>query len=121
MSLEEFTVFQEPANEAWLATYRLSGSPGLAADRVQILADKVGHGGARQMAPEVLHRVQLWCVCREVFHLQPSTIPLQIRLYLLPAMRRQAIPQQEGLLPPEVTLHDPQVRQQLGLLHRSRL
>lgn len=92
----------------------------LGANRTEILADELGHVGPRQMAPEVLDRVQFRRVGWQILHRQPLRLLRDPSLHLAAPMSWQSIPQQNRLWSRHVSLERLQVRQHLRLFDRPR-
>ena len=93
----------------------------LGSNRLEILTDELSHVGSRQMAPEILDRVQLGRVGRQVFHGQPVLLLRDPRLHLPTAMSWQSVPQQHHSPSAKVPLERLQVCKHHRLLDRSRL
>lgn len=96
------------------------GFAGLGADGSQVLADKLGHVGSRQVAPEVFHWVEFRRVRRQILCGQPTCLLCNPLLNISAAVSRQPIPQQHRFSSANVSLKRCQVRQDLRLLDGSR-
>ena len=96
------------------------GLASLGADRPQILADELGHVGTRQMAPEVLDRIQFRRVGWQILHRQPRRLLRNPCLHLFPPMSWQPVPQQNRFPASHVPLERFQIRQHLRLFDRPR-
>jgi hypothetical protein len=98
-------MFEECPAQSGAMTHAATNPLRLVTYLAEVLADEVRHQiGARQMGPEVFHGVEFGRVGRHVFHCQPEGLLAQIGLDNAAAMRRQPVPQQNRLSPPEVTL-----------------
>ena len=100
-------------------THTASNPSNLMAYLLEIVADEVSQIGARQMTPKVFHGIEFGCVGRQVLHCQPGNLLSQIGLDVAAPMRRQPVPQQNRLSPPEMTLQGPQIIKDLRLLDRT--
>lgn len=113
-------MFEERPTQPGTMTHTASHPLRLAAHLLEVLANKVRHQiSSRQVTPKVFHRVEFRCVGRQVLHCQPGTLLPQIGLDLAAPMRRQPVPQEDRLSPPQVVLQGPQVIQDLRLLDRT--
>lgn len=93
---------------------------GLGADCSQILPDKLGHVGTRQVTPEVFHWVEFRCVGRQILCGQPTYLLCDPLLNISAAVSRQPVPQQHRFPSANVPLERLQIRQDLRLLDGSR-
>lgn len=113
-------MFEECPAQSGAMTHAASDPLRLVAHLLEALADEVRHQiGARQMGPEVFHRVEFGRVGRQVFHCQPGSLLPQIGLDVATAMRRQPVPQQNCLSSLEMMFQGSQVIEDLWLLDRA--
>jgi len=66
----------------------------------QALRAAIGQFLSFEVAPQALHRVEVWGVARQPFLSQPTTLASEIFLHEAALVGGQAIPDQRGLLAP---------------------
>jgi hypothetical protein len=113
-------MFEECPTQVGAMAHTATNPLCLAAHLLEVLADEVRQQiSTRQMTPKIFHGVEFGRVGRHVFHCQPGCLLPQVGLDIPAAMRRQPIPQQNRLSPPEVTFEGPQIIEDLWLLDRA--
>lgn len=87
--------------------------------RSKVLANVISQVGSGQMAPKVFDRIPFGSIGRKILCRQPRGLSPQIDLHLCTPMSRQAIPQQDGLPPSQMTFQSSQIVPDVRLFDRA--
>jgi hypothetical protein len=112
-------VFEEGAAQVGSVSDAACGFARLGSYGLEVFADEVRHVGFQEVTPEVLDRVELGRVRRQVFHLQPGALSLQISLNLRASMCGKAIPQQNRFTTCEMSFQGSKIFNDLRLFDRA--
>jgi hypothetical protein len=112
-------VFEECAAEVRPVSYKATGLARLGALGSEIAADEVRQVRPWERAPEVLDWAQFWRVRRQVLHFEPRTLFSQVTLDLRSTMRREPVPQQDGVAASKMPIERAQIIDELRLFNRA--